>query len=552
MSSLALSVRNQAISSILDTWSFAKNHPYLSVITLGIAPVLYSCAQRFIELASAVDNLSRKIIGITPGPIKHLDAKKEAVQSKTDKKTWSFPFALPTGLNLRIQRALYRSPAFQGYKIKLPEGHICHDISDVLNVSLRPANLWLRSLFNGSSIDVIPPNIEGKLFAYNCPQKKVADFIDQNIRSNPNKNFAMSAKGVPGHVGSNHMEDLSEIYGSATYEMSYKEVTDIIDSQTVFLSSLLPKTFYLGLKEAMLKDGIVILPDIRLDEVQSLHTYLFLKEVAKDPLKFGFKDSNHFATFKELSLYQIGSMVVKSQNFHVISDGNGKIRERKANTKDEICLIDACGLRDFHYRKNLTSSAKTQIMLETFKAALRAASSGMLLIPAIGMGVWKGDPEIYWFALLEAIATTNTDVEKIFVNPAHGKTLYGKHTGLTGEEFQKMLDDRFASSTLEEQERLKKVYNLLNAKKDVVQLAHELKTEFPNKKISLINASDPDVTLGFHVGEYTNNLTNNHPPTTEEHYAAIGTNSLCFEGITRVCKHSDTRVRQMLTNGECA
>ncbi len=50
--------------------------------------------------------------------------------------------------------------------------------------------------------------------------------------------------------------------------------------------------------------------------------------------------------------------------------------------------------------------------------------------------------------------------------------------------------------------------------------------------LPFFNASDPDVTLGNHVGEYVNNL--DHPPTTEENYTALGTNGLCFEYLSSV------------------
>ena len=67
----------------------------------------------------------------------------------------------------------------------------------------------------------------------------------------------------------------------------------------------------------------------------------------------------------------------------------------------------------------------------------------------------------------------------------------------------------------------------------MLQLAHNLKQVNPNTIVSVVNASDPDVTLGNHVGEYTNNQP--HPAaTTEENYTAIGTNGLCFGVITGV------------------
>jgi hypothetical protein len=550
MSFLIYAIRNQAVGYVVDSWTFAKTHPFLSLATLGLAPFIYGSGQSLLQLTQTVDRIGRNIIGSTS--IKKLETNKGAMQSKASPRKWLFPFSCPIGWNPFLQLALFRTPSFNSYKIKLSPNHPCHKMSDILNVSLRPANLWLKSLFQGSTIDVVPPNHRGELLAFNSPHQKIVHFIEKNIRSNPNKIFKVSARGVPGYLGNQKINDLSEIYGLATYEMSYKEVLDIIDSQTIYLSSLLPKPFYAGLKEAMLKDGIITLPDSTLsDATQSLHTYLFLKKVDRDPKQYGFRDKNHFASFKELSFYQIGAMVVKSQNFHVLVDGDGKICPRKANTKDEINLIDGCGLRDFHYRTNLAPEAKKQIMTETFRAVLKAADSGFLVLPALGMGVWRGDPEIYWQALIDAIATTDTDIEKFFVNPIHGKTLYGAFAGSTGEEFQKMLEVAITKAPSSvEKGRLRKIYNLQNGKKDIVQLAYELKKEYPNKKISLVNASDPDVTLGFHVGEYTNNITNNHPSTTEEHYAALGTNILCFEGITKV--HNDSkRIKQMFPGGEC-
>jgi len=59
-----------------------------------------------------------------------------------------------------------------------------------------------------------------------------------------------------------------------------------------------------------------------------------------------------------------------------------------------------------------------------------------------------------------------------------------------------------------------------------------LKQDHPGKTVSLVNASDPDVTLGNHVGEYVNKLC--HADTTEENLTALGTNGICFETVTGV------------------
>ena len=68
----------------------------------------------------------------------------------------------------------------------------------------------------------------------------------------------------------------------------------------------------------------------------------------------------------------------------------------------------------------------------------------------------------------------------------------------------------------------------------LVLIAQNLKLEFSHKRVSLFNASDPDVTLGGHVTEYANNLC--HASTTEENYACAGTSSLGFEEITGVLR----------------
>jgi hypothetical protein len=65
-------------------------------------------------------------------------------------------------------------------------------------------------------------------------------------------------------------------------------------------------------------------------------------------------------------------------------------------------------------------------------------------------------------------------------------------------------------------ENLKKIINLYKMNSDLLQLAHNLKLKYPDEIISIFNASDPDVTLGNHVGEYTNNFP--HGNTTGINY----------------------------------
>jgi hypothetical protein len=156
------------------------------------------------------------------------------------------------------------------------------------------------------------------------------------------------------------------------------------------------------------------------------------------------------------------------------------------------------------------------------------------------MGVWGGDPDLYWRAFLAAVIRGGAPFERIFVNPGHQTTRTGgPFNGYSGEEFQIILDETIrrceASGDHLAVANLRKIVNLFDRKTDVVHLSSQLKAAYPDRIVSLFNASDPDVTLGNHVGEYVNRLGG--APTTEENYTALGTNGLCFEGITGV--HAD-------------
>jgi hypothetical protein len=131
-----------------------------------------------------------------------------------------------------------------------------------------------------------------------------------------------------------------------------------------------------------------------------------------------------------------------------------------------------------------------------------------------------------------------SELEQIFVNPGHQPTSYGRYQGCKGEEFKSILDEyrKHYAKDPKALANLNKIINVFEKKTDVVQFARLLKKAYPDKTVSLFNASDPDVTLGNHVGEYVNNL--DHCSTTEENYTALGTNGLCFEGITGV--HNDS------------
>jgi hypothetical protein len=109
-------------------------------------------------------------------------------------------------------------------------------------------------------------------------------------------------------------------------------------------------------------------------------------------------------------------------------------------------------------------------------------------------------------------------------------TTDGPYRGYRGEEFAQILDEyqiRYPRNL-----NLRKIANLFDQKTDLLLLARNLKKACPERIVSLFNASDPDVTLGSHVGEYVNNI--GHSPTTEENFAAAGTSGLGFEDITGV------------------
>jgi hypothetical protein len=232
-------------------------------------------------------------------------------------------------------------------------------------------------------------------------------------------------------------------------------------------------------------------------------------------------------------------MVVKTEDYRLFADGDGKIIKRSRGENDAFCVINACGIRAIN-AEDTPKDFNQQIMTETFKAALRAAQSGLVIFPAVGMGVWRGDPKLYWTAFLDAVLSSSDDIEQIFVNPRHQKSKSGEH----GNEFQVILDEYIRNNKDNDKatQKLRKIFNLYDSQKDVLQLAHQLKKAYPHLIISLFNASDPDVTLGFHVGQYVNNLC--HTFTTEENYAAAGTSPIKFEGITRV-HHSIDRLVQI-------
>jgi len=446
-----------------------------------------------------------------------------------------------------IQEIIKSSPEFNGYKLSTDDS----DLKDLVltGMSLRPANFFL-TLFGGCKLP-------GKgLFRLKLEHEEIRKNIDA---AKPDNKLAITAKGKKGFAIINKkkipVDDLTKVYGTNTYEMSYKEVSQILNSQKIYTSSRLPKQFYIALKEAMKKNKIVLLPgkdeeptrlkDMGEARYKKMYPEIFnlLEKVKSNPKQWGFTTDGYFEKFKELTLYQIGSMVVKTEDYHLFIDNEGKIRKREAGDKDAIRLINACGIREIN-AKNSPKFPNLRIMTEAFKTVLTAAEKGIVIFPAVGMGVWGGDPDLYWKAFFEAVCENGDKLDAIIVNPNHQKTAKEsseKYPEQNGGEFKGILNLYIEKATKEVNSKhlknLKKIINVRDLKTDVIQLAHNLKVAFPDEIVSLLNASDPDVTLGYHVGEYVNNIP--HTFTTEENYTAMGTNGLCFEGITRV--HSDPK-----------
>ncbi|MBA3816256.1 MAG: hypothetical protein H0X29_07000, partial [Parachlamydiaceae bacterium] len=311
--------------------------------------------------------------------------------------------------DIAFKEALEHTPKFAGYQITLPKGHFCEGIV-LTGINIRPSNLFFFELFKNTNITTTMPG-SGKLFAFNAPYENIRDYINQKAEDIADI-LEFSAKDVSGHgiIGGKTLKiaDLSCLYGTNTYKISFKEIKNILDSQKIYTSSLLPLPFYKGLKEAMSIDSIVILPGsdsnpVVFKELQGNKAIgEFLHIVQADPKKFGFSSIKDFEELCEMTLYQIGSMVVKSEDYRIFMDGHGHILAREPGKNDAIRLINSCGIRGLHSSKTPAKFNK-KIMTENFKTDLIAAENGVAIFPAVGMGIWGGDPDLYWRAFLDAI-----------------------------------------------------------------------------------------------------------------------------------------------------
>lgn len=459
-------------------------------------------------------------------------------------------------LSAELKEAVEKTPEFQGYCFGADPAKALTELST------RPANLFYEGLFDGKDPTTQPGSGQHLAFLPSAieARKRIDAQPDDRV-------ISVSAKGK-GHV--------EPYLGKNTFEISVKEVKEMLDSHQIWVSSLLPEKFYLAMKGALKKDGVVMLPgnDAKVATLKEIlnqtyatppsgfskwlgnqppkgnlyHFQNLLKEVDRNPLSFGFGEEGAlfpFEELKELTVYQVGSMVVKSEDYHHLVEDGYRLASRKVGDKDAVKLISASGIRGFFKTARIKGNAHHEIdqkiMKHTFQAAFKAIGKGVAVFPAVGMGVWGGDPGIYWGAFFDALVEEENALEHIFVNPRHQVTRSGPHQGADGSEFALLLETYRKKHP--NNANLNKIVNLYDRKTDLFLLAKNLKKASPDMEVALFNASDPDVTLGIHVGEYVNGI--GCGSTTEENFAAAGTSGLGFEDITRVLDSPDTRVHQV-------
>lgn len=484
-----------------------------------------------------------RIVNRKEKPVKESSSSEsEAMETPIVTRRATTRKRLPIRENLR--QVVNATPQFASY------GFGVDTKVHLTDLSVRPMNLFHEALFGRSDRTTLPG---GELFRYTIPNEDVRHHImtmddDQVIEFSAQGKQATLYQRGGRKLNNAGTVELETYLGDATFRISARELKRTLESQRVHITPLISKQFYLLLKRALYQDNVVVLPGNERDmyTMQRLlgsdahpNTKQFLEIVRANPTGYGFVDDGKMLSFDQLmglTLYQLGSMVFKTEDYHSFVGNGLKVREREVGARDEINLISACGIRGFGTRETRQVAGNTKhemdrlIMKETFRGSLQAAEHGYAVFPAVGMGVWGGDPDVYWRAFLDAVLDSDDMLEHIFVNPGHQVTRYGKYKNSKGEEFEKILNEYRAKNP--DNPRLKKIVNLYGEKTDLLLLAQNLKTQNPDKRVSLFNASDPDVTLGAHVTEYANNLC--HASTTEENYACAGTSSLGFEKITGV------------------
>ena len=417
-------------------------------------------------------------------------------------------------------------------KFQLPEIEAKETFTiTVTETKVRPANLLLDGLFGAGSTTEVGIG----LFGFRDPNFSILAL--QSRRSSEKLELSYIDKEEARKVAfynqsrtTRYTGTLSEQpYGDETYQISVQEAKDLMDSAEIYTSPLLPAQFYLKLKELMA--GMVELPRTR-DEFFTEEIKNLFRLAYEEPQIFGFTDKEKVEALSNLHHYQIGSMVIHICDYKLMVASNNQLKARNVGENDNLKMVSLCGIRPdgkklipADPRNNRTTNQA--IMKETFKALFLAINEkekhslepATLLLPAIGLGVWGGvgDAEIYWGAFFEALTELGEDkisnIDSIIVNPS----------GTVSDSIV-VFTMQLTSVNEALQSKIK-----TNIEVDILHFADKAKSQNPEKNYYVVNASDPDVTLGGHVGEYVNNWP--HTTTTEENFAACGTLLLTHPSI---------------------
>jgi hypothetical protein len=227
-----------------------------------------------------------------------------------------------------------------------------------------------------------------KKYINETDQKRIIKFSSKGIES---KLFLKENNN--NKIKEVEIKDLSDVYGDKEYNISIKEIKDVLNSQKIYLNKIIPKKFYLEFKKAMLDDDIVVLPvnkdyvPLKFCEFESENCKNLVENVIKAPEEYGFKSKEEMEELFNLSVYQIGAMIIKTEDYYIFLDDDGKIKERKVGDNDSIQLINACGIRNFkHMKKEEEIKINKKIITETFSMSLKISKNGIIIIPAVGMG----------------------------------------------------------------------------------------------------------------------------------------------------------------------
>jgi len=425
----------------------------------------------------------------------------------------------------------------------------------ILSLPIRPANLFFHAIGLQTTLPCSNPD-------YSTLRLLNGSQVRTNIANNPNTIVSVVANDQLFAAQRGNTRLLTELYGTNVFRITNNEIMDILNSQRIYTSPLLPLPVYQALKKAMIMDNIQslsmnnhefgsytlrsVLEEAVLEgNISPTHIRQLLTNINTYPEHYGLTNPQKDLLFAS-TFFQLGAMVVQTEKFHILIDTNGRILAREPQAQDDILLINLCGIK----RGNSLTTAYTDydqtIMKNTFMTALIAAQhsrKGILVIPAVGMGVWHGHPLRYWSALLDAIANGPDTFTAIFVNPNHEwcENCTGQEFGGLLNQYKTRLRDSPSSPQTQQKLRnLEKICNLRNTDgtgTDIVHFAYYLARTCADIGVALVNASGPNCTLGNIKGEKINHIS--YGNATEENFYSISLSGICYEYMTRIHRDAE-------------